>query len=183
MSMTQHTPPPSSALSGAPAPAGQTYPTVTVQALGAVQTAAAWMKRGAFGLVVLAILELALPAALKPSSMLGAFMGNLNSNDLRHRQAATAEFERALAIERARIEAGLRAEAEMLRQQQEAVQRSQGGLQLGAMIGDVACLWGSVDPTSGLQRVCGLSDSIRRDMIQQMERASTTSNGQALRRY
>jgi hypothetical protein len=86
------------------------------------------------------ILQGVMPAGSKPSDLIGSLHGLTESAELRAKQETAADYERRLAEAKAGGAINWQMEAELFRQQQEAIAQSLATREAAAQIADAACL-------------------------------------------
>jgi hypothetical protein len=86
------------------------------------------------------ILQAFMPHGSKPSDLIGSFHGATESAEITAKQPATVEYERKLADAKTAPTVNWQMEAEVFRQQQEAIAKSLETRQAAAQIADAACL-------------------------------------------
>jgi hypothetical protein len=94
--------------------------------------------------VVLAVvvfgLQAVMPPGSKPSDLIGSLHGLTESAEIKAKQEAQAEYEKKLAEAKTAPPINWQMEAEVARQQQEAIAKSLETQEMAAQIADAACL-------------------------------------------
>ena len=86
------------------------------------------------------VLQAVMPQGSKPSDLIGSFHGSTETAEIKAKQEAQAEYERKLADARTAPPVNWQMEAEVARQQQEAIAKSLETQETAAQIADAACL-------------------------------------------
>jgi hypothetical protein len=81
-----------------------------------------------------------LPEHLRPSTLLGAFHGRVETSEIKAKQETAIQFERERADAQARAQAEWQMEVEAFRQQQAVTAQSLQTMATAAQIADAACL-------------------------------------------
>lgn len=120
------------------------------------------------------IAEAILPEAIKPSSMLGGFVGSVEVADIKTKQEAVVEFARQQAEAASIPPAQAQMETDVFRTQQQVLAESMGVQTGAAQIADFACIVGSLipgnDPDFGdfgkaMKGACGAGDALRKNIV------------------
>jgi hypothetical protein len=94
--------------------------------------------------VVLALgvfcLQAVMPEGRRPSDAIGSLHGLIESSELQAKKETAVEYERRMAIAKGAPTVNLQMEAEVSRQQQEAIAKSLETRETAAQIADAACL-------------------------------------------
>lgn len=157
---------------GPPVPAGPPQP----PRQGAIARTFALMKAlmgGGFVLMlIVGAAEFLFAPEFKPSRLFGAFWGNVETNEIRAKQAATVDLARQQA------EAAAKAQADAAKRA-EIIGNTEGVKGFAAQVTDMACLFGQFLSSNGtstdarnsgqsLKQACGAGDRIRNGMVQDL---------------
>jgi hypothetical protein len=90
--------------------------------------------------VIVLLLQAYMPAGSKPSDLIGSLHGGIENTEMTVKRDTATEYERQMTIARTAPTINLQMEAEVSRQQQEAIARSLATREAAAQIADAACL-------------------------------------------
>jgi hypothetical protein len=140
----------------------------------------------AFGLMFVA--EKVLAPEYKPTTMIGRFAGDTEKSEIVAKQPAVVEFTARTTAAQVNAAAAAQMEAEISRVQQQAMAEALAAQTFAANASDLGCMLSGLIPNTAtrdwrqigdaLHSGCGVSDRIRKNMMEQLAKAGR--NGSAL---
>jgi hypothetical protein len=172
---------PSSAFPQAPPSADRPGPPIFGRVVGIMRGLTG--LAGAVSLVGL-MGEAVLPAAVKPSVLIGSFHGRIEAADANAKVGAVANLTRQNAEAAAEPPAVAQMETEAFRVQQQAIADSLGVQSGVANMADLACVIGTIIPRGGdgdaigqgLRGACGVGDQVCSSMVETLKRGGQSGS-------